>query len=171
MNCAPPSSVMVLESATRLSPVAGTRIEEMREVCVSHELQELDSLVGLGAVKAQIGRLALRLSAEQSYRAQGAAILPAHRHLVFSGPDRRRQAQGRAGLWRNLRAARRLAQRPSRHPRSLRSRRLQSRQKNRADAGEVRGGSRRHPLCLERGLSSRRHSAVARRSAISIRSM
>jgi hypothetical protein len=87
---------MVLESATRLSPVAGTWIEEMREVCVSHELQELDYLVGLGEVKAQIGRLALRLSAEQSYRAQGAAILPAHRHLVFSGPigvGKRRVAQ------------------------------------------------------------------------------
>ncbi|MGA3302224.1 MAG: hypothetical protein ABSC72_02935 [Methylovirgula sp.] len=68
----------------------------MREVCVSHELHELDSLVGLGAVKAQIARLALRLSAEQSYRAQGAAILPAHRHLVFSGPvgvGKRRVAQ------------------------------------------------------------------------------
>ncbi len=68
----------------------------MREVCVNHELQELDSLIGLEGVKAQIGRLAQRLSAEQSYRAQGAAILPAHRHLVFSGPigvGKRRVAQ------------------------------------------------------------------------------
>lgn len=58
----------------------------MREVCVSHELHELDSLIGLGAVKAQIASLAVRLSTEQTYRAQGASILPARRHLVFSGP-------------------------------------------------------------------------------------
>ena len=58
----------------------------MSEVCVGHELPELKSLIGLGAVKADIGRLVLRLLDEQTYRAQGASILPAGRHLLFSGP-------------------------------------------------------------------------------------
>src|SRR5579863_2113749 len=58
----------------------------MSEVCVGHELQEFDSLIGLGAVKANIERLVLRLLDEQTYRAQGASILPAGRHLLFSGP-------------------------------------------------------------------------------------
>lgn len=82
----------------------------MREASVSHELQELDSLIGLGAVKAQIGGLALRLSAEQSYRAQGAAILPARRHLVFSGPvgvGKRRVAQAFGDICARLGALRR----------------------------------------------------------------
>jgi stage V sporulation protein K len=58
----------------------------MSEVRVGHELPELESLIGLGAVKADIGRLVLRLLIEQNYRAQGASILPAGRHLLFSGP-------------------------------------------------------------------------------------
>jgi hypothetical protein len=58
----------------------------MREVCVSQERQELESLIGLRDVKEQIGQLILRLVAEKSYRAQGVVVLPARRHLVFSGP-------------------------------------------------------------------------------------
>lgn len=58
----------------------------MSEVCVGYELQELEPLIGLGAVKADIARIALRLLEEQSYRAQGASVLPSSRHLVFSGP-------------------------------------------------------------------------------------
>ncbi len=58
----------------------------MSEACVRHELRELDALIGLDSVKAEIGRVVLRLVDEQRYRAQGASILPARRHLVFSGP-------------------------------------------------------------------------------------
>ncbi len=58
----------------------------MIEGDVRRELQELDSLIGLASVKAEIGRLVTRLVNERSYRAQGVSILPARRHLVFSGP-------------------------------------------------------------------------------------
>ncbi|MHB8884061.1 MAG: P-loop NTPase family protein [Methylovirgula sp.] len=50
------------------------------------ELQELDRLVGPTSVKEEIGRLAQRLVNEKHYRALGVSILPARRHLVFSGP-------------------------------------------------------------------------------------
>jgi SpoVK/Ycf46/Vps4 family AAA+-type ATPase len=58
----------------------------MSKGCVEDELRELDSLVGLTSVKAEIGRLVGRLLEAQSYRARGAKIFPARRHLVFSGP-------------------------------------------------------------------------------------
>lgn len=58
----------------------------MDEVRVRDELRELDSLVGLAVVKAEVARIVTRLVDEQRYRAQGASILPARRHLVFSGP-------------------------------------------------------------------------------------
>ncbi|MGB8278600.1 MAG: hypothetical protein WCF20_11810 [Methylovirgula sp.] len=58
----------------------------MIERCVRNELQELDALIGLASVKKEIGRLVVRLVNERSYRAQGASIFPAQRHLVFSGP-------------------------------------------------------------------------------------
>lgn len=51
-----------------------------------NELQELDCLVGLTAVKTEIARLTLRLLNERAYREQGLSIFPARRHLVFSGP-------------------------------------------------------------------------------------
>lgn len=58
----------------------------MIERCLTQELSELDSLIGLASVKEEIGRRAQRLVDERLYRAQGLSILPARRHLVFSGP-------------------------------------------------------------------------------------
>lgn len=58
----------------------------MSEECIKDELKELDGLVGLASVKEAIERLVMHLVNERSYRAQGARILPARRHLVFSGP-------------------------------------------------------------------------------------
>ena len=58
----------------------------MVERHIKQELKELDSLIGLASVKEEIGRLAQRLADENHYRAQGLSILPARRHLVFSGP-------------------------------------------------------------------------------------
>ncbi|MGO9134613.1 MAG: hypothetical protein ACLP8A_11290 [Methylovirgula sp.] len=58
----------------------------MSDICVHDDLHELDGLVGLASVKAEIGRLATRLADEQNYRARGACVLPVRRHLVFSGP-------------------------------------------------------------------------------------
>ncbi len=58
----------------------------MIERFVRQELTELDSLIGLVPVKEEITRLAQRLVNESNYRSQGLSILPARRHLVFSGP-------------------------------------------------------------------------------------
>lgn len=58
----------------------------MCEDCVRDELKELDELIGLTSVKEAIESLVAHLVNERSYRAQGARILPARRHLVFSGP-------------------------------------------------------------------------------------
>lgn len=58
----------------------------MCEDCVRDELSELDELIGLTSVKEAIEGLVMHLVNERSYRAQGARILPARRHLVFSGP-------------------------------------------------------------------------------------
>lgn len=58
----------------------------MYEDCVRDELKELDELIGLTSVKEAIEDLVVHLVNERSYRAQGAKILPARRHLVFSGP-------------------------------------------------------------------------------------
>jgi hypothetical protein len=58
----------------------------MSEKCARDELKEFDALIGLASVKEAIERLVMHLVNERSYRAQGAKILPARRHLVFSGP-------------------------------------------------------------------------------------
>jgi len=58
----------------------------MSEECARDELKEFDALIGLASVKEAIERLVMHLVNERSYRAQGAKILPARRHLVFSGP-------------------------------------------------------------------------------------
>lgn len=58
----------------------------MYEDCVRVELKELGELIGLTSVKEAIEGLVMHLVNERSYRAQGAKILPARRHLVFSGP-------------------------------------------------------------------------------------
>lgn len=59
----------------------------MARGCVGDALQELDELIGLASVKAEIGRLVAQLVNEQSYRARGASLLPPRRHLIFSGPS------------------------------------------------------------------------------------
>ncbi|TAL77661.1 MAG: hypothetical protein EPN75_12375 [Beijerinckiaceae bacterium] len=58
----------------------------MSEDCIRDELKELGELIGLTSVKEAIEDLVVHLVNERSYRAQGARILPARRHLVFSGP-------------------------------------------------------------------------------------
>ena len=62
---------------------------------------ELDGMIGLAVVKAEIGRLVSRLQVETARREQGLPVAPISLHMIFTGPHWHRQDGGSPPLWRN----------------------------------------------------------------------
>lgn len=65
-------------------PVTGRRVATLRTA--DDALNDLDAMIGLGAVKSEINKLLASLEIERRRREQNLSVSASSRHMVFTGP-------------------------------------------------------------------------------------
>lgn len=66
--------------------LAAAKSPEGSQRTADDALDELDSMIGLGSVKAEINKLLASLEVEKKRRDEGLPVPPTSRHMVFTGP-------------------------------------------------------------------------------------
>lgn len=66
--------------------LAATISPEIRQRTADEALDELDRMIGLASVKAEINKLLASLEVEKKRREEGLPVPPTSRHMIFTGP-------------------------------------------------------------------------------------
>src|SRR6266436_3070984 len=82
------SGVLEVGSTQPVQPLVRLQVPEPAAQArpADRALAELDAMVGLSSVKAEINRLSARLQVERRRREQGLPVTPMSLHMVFYGP-------------------------------------------------------------------------------------
>ncbi len=83
-----PSGVLQVGPARPFAPLPELHVPAPKPQSSPAEraIAELDAMVGLGSVKAEINRLGARMQVERRRREEGLPVTPMSLHMVFAGP-------------------------------------------------------------------------------------